>query len=69
MVLSEPTVSRQHALLIAADANRECIIRNLSRTNPTFVNDRAVQETRLRPGDRIRIGNSLIGYESTVDSR
>ncbi|MGH7554836.1 MAG: FHA domain-containing protein, partial [Longimicrobiales bacterium] len=39
------------------------------RTNPTFVNDRAVQETRLRPGDRIRIGNSLIGYETGVESR
>lgn len=62
VVLSEITVSRQHTL-IGSDEDRRVMVRNLSTTNPTYVNDRAVQETILRSGDRIRIGASVLEFE------
>ena len=64
IVLSESTVSREHAVLQVSGTNAEFHIRNLSGTNATYVNDRAVQEATLRPGDRIKIGNSIISFET-----
>jgi hypothetical protein len=64
IVLSESTVSREHAVLQVSGTNAEFQIRNLSGTNATYVNDRSVQEATLRPGDRIKIGNSIISFET-----
>jgi S1-C subfamily serine protease len=64
IVLSEATVSREHAVLYF-DGTNEFQIRNLSGTNSTYVNDRPVQEATLRPGDRIKIGNSILSYEKS----
>jgi hypothetical protein len=63
VVLSEETVSREHALIIPSGNNSEVMVKNLSGTNRTFVNDRPVQETVLRAGDTIKIGNSVISLE------
>lgn len=63
IVLSESTVSREHAI-IANGPNGDLQVRNLSGTNPTYVNDRAIQESQLRAGDRIKIGDSVIQYEN-----
>ncbi len=65
VVLAEPTVSREHAMLYASGTDSEFVLKNLSGTNATFVNDRAVQETTLKHGDRIKIGNSVIVFEKT----
>ncbi|MCG8469499.1 MAG: trypsin-like peptidase domain-containing protein [Gemmatimonadetes bacterium] len=62
IVISEGTVSREHAIVVP-NGSSEITIRNLSGTNPTYVNDRAVQETTVRIGDRIKIGNSVLHYE------
>jgi pSer/pThr/pTyr-binding forkhead associated (FHA) protein len=59
-------VSREHAVLtITGSKNGEAsvFIKSLSGTNPTYVNDRAIQEATLKPGDRIKIGNSTLNYE------
>jgi hypothetical protein len=61
LVLTDATVSREHAMI--APAGTSIHIRNLSGTNPTFVNDRPIQETELKEGDLIRIGTSVITYE------
>jgi serine protease Do len=61
IVLTESTVSREHAMI--APVNGGIRIRNLSGTNPTFVNGRSVDEAELAEGDLIRIGNSVITYE------
>lgn len=63
LVLSDGAVSREHALVMFNGQNSDVIIRNLSGTNPTFVNDRPVAEASLRRGDRIKIGNSIIIYD------
>lgn len=63
VVLSEDTVSREHALIVPSGNNSEVLVKNLSGTNRTFVNDRPVQETVLRAGDTIKIGNSVISFE------
>jgi S1-C subfamily serine protease len=62
VVLSEVTVSREHAL-IAPDGSR-IRIRNLSGTNPTYLNDRAIQEAELKEGDSIKIGESVITFHT-----
>jgi hypothetical protein len=63
VVLSEETVSREHALITRSGNNADVVVKNLSGTNRTFVNDRPIQETVLQPGDTIKIGNSLISFE------
>ncbi|CAN5777594.1 hypothetical protein BH23GEM9_BH23GEM9_25960 [soil metagenome] len=63
IVLTEPTVSREHAVLYLSTNDQGFVIKNLSGTNTTLVNDRAVQEATLRAGDRIKIGTSILNYE------
>lgn len=40
------------------------IIKDLGSTNGTWVNDRRIQEVRLRFGDTIRVGHTVIAFES-----
>jgi S1-C subfamily serine protease len=63
IVLTDPTVSREHAALYLSGADSGFQIKNLSGTNSTFVNDRPIQEATLRPGDRIKIGASVLSFE------
>jgi S1-C subfamily serine protease len=63
VVLTESTVSREHAVLYLSSSENGFVIKNLSGTNSTMVNDRAVQEATLKPGDRIKIGSSILNYE------
>lgn len=58
MVLVEDMVSRKHAK-IAAQAS-QIIITDLGSTNGTFVNGEKVRKTRLKEGDRILIGTSIL---------
>ncbi len=62
VVLNETATSREHAIVLPADGGR-VTIRNLSGTNPTYVNGRPIQEATLAPGDRIRIAGSVISVE------
>lgn len=58
--LPDSDASRRHAEIYeAADGY---VLRDLGSTNGTFVNDRNVQEHRLEPGDRIRIGSSEMTF-------
>lgn len=42
----------------------EFIIRDLDSRNGTFVNESRVKETTLRVGDKIRVGHTLIAFDS-----
>ena len=62
VVVNEAAVSREHAV-VAPGPGGQLTVRNLSGTNPTYVNGRPVQETTLSPGDRIKIADSVIAFE------
>src|SRR5436305_11373017 len=60
--LNDERVSRFHAK-VQLD-NGEVILTDLESTNGTRVNNNVVQIRRLRPGDRIGVGRTLLRYGS-----
>jgi pSer/pThr/pTyr-binding forkhead associated (FHA) protein len=58
MVLVEDMVSRKHAKISTAGA--QITIQDLGSTNGTFVNGEKIKKVRLKEGDRILIGTSII---------
>ena len=58
MVLVEDMVSRKHAKIIFSDG--KITIEDLGSTNGTFVNGEKVKQARLKEGDRILIGTSIL---------
>src|SRR4051794_2601218 len=60
--LNDERVSRFHAK-IQSD-NGEIILTDLESTNGTRVNNNVVQIRRLRPGDRVALGRSLLLFGS-----
>jgi hypothetical protein len=67
--LNDERVSRYHAK-IQFD-NGEIILTDLESTNGTRVNGNVVQIRRLRPGDRIGVGKSMLlfGSEQEINAR
>src|SRR5579875_896148 len=67
--LNDERVSRYHAK-VQFD-NGEIILTDLESTNGTRVNGNVVQIRRLRPGDRISIGRSLLlfGSDQEINAR
>ena len=67
--LNDERVSRYHAK-VQYD-NGEIILTDLESTNGTRVNGNVVQIRRLRPGDRIGVGRSLLlfGSEEEINAR
>lgn len=62
--LSDPSVSRRHALLTCA--LEEYFIEDLGSTNGTLLNDAPVTKHILADGDLLRIGDYVLRYEQTV---
>jgi pSer/pThr/pTyr-binding forkhead associated (FHA) protein len=60
--LNDERVSRFHAKV--QQDNDDIILTDLESTNGTRVNGKAVQIRRLRPGDRILVGRSLLLFGS-----
>jgi pSer/pThr/pTyr-binding forkhead associated (FHA) protein len=58
MVLVEDMVSRKHAKIGASGG--EVVIQDLGSTNGTVVNGEKIKKVRLKEGDRILIGTSII---------
>src|SRR4051812_26667265 len=58
MVLVEDMVSRKHAKITVAGG--KVTIEDLGSTNGTFVNGEKVKQARLKEGDRILIGTSIL---------
>lgn len=60
-VVEDSTVSRKHSQLTKAPEG--IYLKNLSRVNPTLVNDKECEEpVLLKEGDRVQIGNTLFLY-------
>src|SRR5678810_567793 len=58
MVLVEDMVSRKHAKTTVASG--KITIEDLGSTNGTFVNGEKIKQARLKEGDRILIGTSIL---------
>lgn len=58
MVLAEDMVSRKHAKINTSAG--KITIEDLGSTNGTFVNGEKIKHTRLKDGDRILIGTSIL---------
>lgn len=58
MVLVEDMVSRRHAKISPVDG--ALMIQDMGSTNGTFVNGEKVQKARIKVGDRILIGTSIL---------
>jgi hypothetical protein len=58
MVLVEDMVSRKHAKI--ATMAGQVVIQDLGSTNGTFVNGEKIKKVRLKEGDRILIGTSIL---------
>ncbi|HWJ03326.1 MAG TPA: DUF3662 and FHA domain-containing protein [Verrucomicrobiae bacterium] len=58
LYLEDIKVSRRHATLAFRDG--EYFLDDLGSTNGTFVNGRRIGRTKIIPGDRVSIGNSVM---------
>jgi predicted component of type VI protein secretion system len=63
MVLDEDMVSRRHARL--ATYHGQIVLQDLKSTNGTFVNGERISVSRLKVGDRVLIGNSVMELVET----
>src|SRR5215469_6686314 len=66
MVLVEDMVSRKHAKI--STTGGKITIEDLGSTNGTFVNGEKIRHTRLKEGDRILIGTSILRLVHQVDN-
>ena len=60
--LMHPSISRKHCVI--EKQNGAYFARNISTTNPLYVNDKNISEQRLYSGDRLRIGTFSITFIS-----
>lgn len=65
--LSDERISRFHAKI--QDDSGEIILTDLESTNGTRVNGNAIHIRRLKPGDRINLGRSILLFGSEVEIR
>lgn len=59
--LKDMDVSRNHARILVSE-NSKAILADIESTNGTFVNGKKIEETQLKKGDEIRIGNTVLKF-------
>ncbi len=64
VLFSEPTVSRVHAILQWNEGRHTYLLQHRSRTNPTLVDGKSVEQHFLQPGQRIQLGLLILGVEA-----
>ena len=60
--LVHPLISRKHCVIEKRD--NAFYVRNISTTNPIYVNHQGVSEKRLYPGDQLKIGTFSVTFLS-----
>lgn len=60
LIINDKTVSRNH--LEIEYASDSFLLRDLGSTNGTYLNGNRVKEAYLAPGDRIKLGNTVIEF-------
>jgi len=64
--LPEGRVSRQHAVIFTTPEG-DWILQDLDSANKTYLNDAAIHKTKIKTGDRIRIGGFTIEINLDAD--
>lgn len=59
--IDHETVSSAHCEIICLQG--EVIVRDCGSTNGTFINDQPINESRLKPGDTLRLGDVQLALE------
>lgn len=67
IVLVEDMVSRKHAKITTAEG--KIVIEDLGSTNGTFVNGEKIKRARLKLGDRVLIGTSILKLIDVGDAK
>jgi pSer/pThr/pTyr-binding forkhead associated (FHA) protein len=67
IVLVEDMVSRKHAKITTQQG--KIVIQDLGSTNGTFVNGEKIKRARLKEGDRILIGTSILKLIAAADAK
>lgn len=62
LIIKDERISRVHWEIQRAMGG--FVIRDLGSRNGTWVNDQRVEEQKLKFGDRIRLGNTIITFDS-----
>jgi HD-GYP domain-containing protein (c-di-GMP phosphodiesterase class II) len=62
--LDDESVSRRHCTLHARESS--CGVADLQSANGTFVNDRRVATADLQPGDKLRVGSTVLDFVSAA---
>ncbi|MDO8519102.1 MAG: FHA domain-containing protein [Deltaproteobacteria bacterium] len=60
LILNDPKVSRLHAMIFFDETGAGIL--DLVSRNGTFVNGREVETCRLKPGDEIRLGETVVKF-------
>lgn len=60
----EPSVSSRHCEVCVRDGN--LLVRDLISTNGTFINGKKIVEGTAKPGDKVRLGDVELRYESSA---
>lgn len=69
IVVNDVKVSRVHAQLVQDDEGKVSVV-DLGSTNGTWVNNnRIFGEMRLNPNDQIRIGDTLLPWQTYINNR
>lgn len=63
IVIQDKAVSKKH-LKITLNSQGEYLLEDLGSTNGTFVNGKLVRTCKLQPNDVVKIGNTLIPWQS-----
>jgi hypothetical protein len=67
IVLVEDMVSRKHAKITTQEG--KIVIQDLGSTNGTFVNGEKIRRARLKEGDRVLIGTSILKLISASEAK
>ena len=63
ILLEDPAVSKSHAMIFAHPHGLS--VADLMSTNGIKVNGQTVNDASLKPGDRLRIGKTLLLFDDT----
>ncbi len=68
LVLSEPTVSNTHAVIMSRDGGHSIV--DLGSSNGTFVNGEPIGKTArtLKHGDQILVGRALLTFRNPLET-